>query len=239
MDTTTDTLAAPHVLRSKGYQFNWQLELLLPALSLIVLAIVLTGELDMRIASWIYSVGGDAWTYKDAFWTKKVIHKGGRLLTSLGVLSLLTLIVLSFLRPNLQRWRKPSAWLFVAIAVSTGTVSLIKRYSGLECPWSISGLGGMKQYITLFDARALGPGCFPAGHASGGYAWIALYFFFAEVHPKYRPLGLAIGMSVGLTFGIGQQFRGAHFLSHDVVAALICWSVPALILMARQRYSDR
>ena len=79
--------------------------------------------------------------------------------------------------------------------------------------------------------------CFPAGHASAGYAWLALFFFFTAVKPACRRWGLAIGIGLGLLFGIAQQLRGAHFLSHDVFTAMICWSI-ALglhLLMLRPR----
>jgi membrane-associated PAP2 superfamily phosphatase len=30
-------------------------------------------------------------------------------------------------------------------------------------------------------------------------------------------------LSVGLIFGISQQLRGAHFISHDLWTLAICW----------------
>lgn len=30
---------------------------------------------------------------------------------------------------------------------------------------------------------------------------------------------------LGLTFGITQQLRGAHFLSHDLWSAALCWAI--------------
>ena len=36
--------------------------------------------------------------------------------------------------------------------------------------------------------------CFPAGHASAGYAWVALYFFFLAAAPRWRWLGLSTGL---------------------------------------------
>jgi membrane-associated PAP2 superfamily phosphatase len=45
---------------------------------------------------------------------------------------------------------------------------------------------------------------------------------------KWRLLGLAVGGGLGLLFGISQQLRGAHFLSHDVWTAGICWATALL-----------
>ena len=64
--------------------------------------------------------------------------------------------------------------------------------------------------------------CFPAGHSSGGYAWVALYFVLAG---RRRWAGLAIGLGLGLAFGATQWARGMHFPSHDVVSAAVAWAV--------------
>lgn len=229
----TGTLERGH---PTAIHFNGWLGLVLPTAVLTALALVLTGEWDMRIASWIYSSGGNEWIYKNGFWTERIIHKAGRLMTGLGALSVLILIALSYLRPLLTRWRGLAIRLLVALVISTALVSILKRYSGLDCPWSIVGLGGTHLYITLFDSRMLAGGCFPAGHASSGYAWLALYFFFAEVAPRYRWMGLALGADIGLVFGIGQQLRGAHFLSHDVATVLICWVVSAGLFVLRTQW---
>lgn len=63
----------------------------------------------------------------------------------------------------------------------------------------------------------------PVYHASAGYAWLCLYYFALLWRPSWRWAGLWIGLGTGLVFGISQQLRGAHFLSHDVATALICW----------------
>ena len=39
-------------------------------------------------------------------------------------------------------------------------------------------------------------------------------------------LGLAAGVLLGLTFGVAQQARGAHFASHDLSSAFLAWIIP-------------
>lgn len=226
--------AATDASRPAFPPFDWRRGLLLPCMTLVAIAVILTGELDMKIASWLYSAGGNEWIYRNGFWTESVIHKAGRLVTYAGVLFLITLVSLGYFVPGVRPRRRSLIWLLIAVVLSTGIVSIVKRYSGLDCPWSISGLGGTRPYITLFDLRPMASGCFPSGHASGGYAWLALYFFCLEAYPRLRWAGFAAGLGLGLIFGVGQQLRGAHFLSHDVVTVLICWTVPALLYMARK-----
>ncbi len=67
--------------------------------------------------------------------------------------------------------------------------------------------------------------CFPAGHTSSAYAWVALYYYFRTVAPRFRWYGLAFGLALGLVFDIGQQLRGAHFFSHCLWTLGIAWCV--------------
>lgn len=146
---------------------------------------------------------------------------------------------LALWRDSLTAWRRPLGYLALSVLVSTALVAAIKAGSNMDCPWDIDGLGGSRPHLGLFETRpdALpDASCFPAGHASGGYAWMALYFFFLMTRPHLRWHGLAIGIGTGAVFGIAQQLRGAHFLSHDLWTAALCWATTlALFLWFRPK----
>ncbi len=40
---------------------------------------------------------------------------------------------------------------------------------------------------------------------------------------------LGIGLLAGTVFGVAQQLRGAHFLSHDVASLIVCWAVACTV----------
>jgi membrane-associated PAP2 superfamily phosphatase len=42
-------------------------------------------------------------------------------------------------------------------------------------------------------------------------------------------LWLACAVAAGLLLGLVQQWRGAHFMSHTVWSAAVCWAVAALV----------
>jgi membrane-associated PAP2 superfamily phosphatase len=94
-----------------------------------------------------------------------------------------------------------------------------------------SRYGGEAAYATVFTQilHSSGDNCFPAGHASGGYAWLAFYFLGIHLNSKWRWVGLGFACSVGLIFGFSQQLRGAHFISHDLWTLGICWFFSLLI----------
>lgn len=185
-------------------------------------------NIDFTITDFIYRLQGNTWAWKDTLITQEVLHKGGKWLSLTMGLAILFLLVLSTATPQLKDYRTPLLYLFSATLLSTLLVATIKQLVSMECPWDLSRYGGEQDFIGLLDIRPPSmpaSACFPAGHASAGYTWIALYFFFAAIRPQWRFKGLALGLGLGLTFGLTQQLRGAHFLSHDLWSAMICWTV--------------
>ena len=54
-----------------------------------------------------------------------------------------------------------------------------------------------------------------------------------------REIGRMTGLGTGLVFGVSQQLRGAHFLSHDVATALICWLLSLSLYLIVKRVLAR
>jgi membrane-associated PAP2 superfamily phosphatase len=180
------------------------------------------------IADRLFALGGGHWSLRDHFITRQLIHVGGRWLSLALWLTALVAWMISLRDTRHARLRRPLFYLLASTSLATGLIGGIKAMSHMDCPWDMAAYGGMRPYYGLFNPRpeALqASGCFPAGHAGAGYAWVALYYFFDAVAPRLRETGLAAGLSMGAVFGIAQQLRGAHFASHDVAALLLCWTV--------------
>ena len=197
-------------------------------LFLIAMSVFSVLKIDFTITDFIYRLQGNAWAWKDTLITQDVLHKGGKWLSlTMGLITLL-LLMLSTVVARFKVYRTPLLYLFSATLLSALLVATIKHLVSMECPWDLVRYGGARDFIGLLNIRPSSmpaSACFPAGHASAGYTWIALYFFFAAIRPHWRWAGLALGLGLGLTFGITQQFRGAHFLSHDLWTVMICWTV--------------
>ena len=186
---------------------------------------------DLWLADRLYAMEGHAWSLRHTWLTQHVIHQFGREASIAAWLIVLAAWLVARFRRSAQHLRRPLLYLLVAVAMSTLLVSWTKSWSNVDCPWDLARYGGTRVYFGLFDAKSAGLArgmCFPAGHASGGYAWVSLFFFFGMVRPRLRWWGLAIGLGAGLLFGISQQLRGAHFLSHDLAAVTICWTTAVL-----------
>ncbi|WP_334178509.1 phosphatase PAP2 family protein [Pseudoxanthomonas sp.] len=206
---------------------------LLPwSLPVLLLAWFATHHLDMSVARWLFHWEGDAWSLKRSLLLEHGLHRGGRLLSQAAWASVFVATLLHWRSPESRAWTRPAARLLLSVFASVACVAALKAVTQMDCPWDLAGLGGDRAFIGLFETRpaSLGPAaCFPAAHAAGGYAWVALYFFFLHTAPRWRHAGLAIGLLAGAVFGLTQQLRGAHFLSHDVASLAVCWTIACAI----------
>lgn len=193
-----------------------------------LISIIKALHLDWALAQWIYASEGSHWALKNAFLTQTILHRAGHDLSIAAWAVTLVAWLIALKREPLRQCRKPLGYLVLSVLVATALVAWVKSWSNMDCAWDIAGLGGTRPYIDLYTHRPASlphAGCFPAGHASSGYAWMSLYFFFRMTRPDLRWHGLATGIAAGSIFGIAQQLRGAHFLSHDLWSAMLCWIV--------------
>jgi membrane-associated PAP2 superfamily phosphatase len=124
----------------------------------------------------------------------------------------------------------------VTVAVMFGlgalTVGILKATSHHSCPWDLVEYGGKALSYPLFGQvpDGSGPGrCFPGGHASSGFAVMALFFLFYRERPKLAWGCLAGGVALGLIMGYGQVMRGAHFFSHNLWAGWWVWLTQVVV----------
>jgi membrane-associated PAP2 superfamily phosphatase len=174
---------------------------------------------DSASAQWL---GGHSWVINE------LLHTGGRWAIRAIVAIALAFWGATFVKSDWREFRRPAAFFTVSAVLSMGLVGLLKNVTNVDCPWDLVPFGGRFPYVELFADRpdALRAAhCFPAAHASSGYALLALYFVFRERYARLAQLGLAVGLLTGLTFGLVQQARGAHFVSHDVWSAFLVWTI--------------
>lgn len=127
---------------------------------------------------------------------------------------------------------KEALFLFTALAVVPLLIGFGKQVTGVYCPCEIERYGGEMPYVRLFETVppeivAVKRGrCFPAAHASGGFALMAFAFIGAR-----RLRNALWGLGWGWILGLYQMARGVHYLSHTVVSMLVAWLL--ILLIAR------
>ena len=152
-------------------------------------------------------------------------------------------LALSFALPALAADRRLLLFLALALALAPLGVTLAKAGSARHCPWDVEEFGGTVPYTPFFEAPPahVQPGhCFPAGHASTGFALMAFYFA-AHARRMRRAARAALVSSIvaGVVLGLGRVLQGAHFVSHVLWSGLLCWTVMLLlyttVLSVRER----
>jgi membrane-associated PAP2 superfamily phosphatase len=112
-----------------------------------------------------------------------------------------------------------------AIAVA---VNLLREWSPYSCPWDLPAFGG--------SAPDTGR-CLPAAHPLTGFAWFGLYEVLRTGKARVAArIVLAGACFVGALAGAVQVARGAHFVSHVLWTAGICWLLA--VLLARFKGSE-
>lgn len=188
--------------------------------------------LDRAVLDAFYDTRAAGWRFGADWWSNEFLHEGGRALIKL-LAAVLLLVALAGLRWRRARsWRRASFYLLLCIGIGTGLVNATKAVSNVDCPRSLERYAGEHPYVHVFADRPddLPRGrCFPAGHAAGGYSLLGLYFVALGLGWRRPGAWLLPGILVGALFSIAQWARGAHFPSHDLWAASICWVVAALL----------
>ena len=181
--------------------------------------------LDLVLAHWFGTAQGFA--LRDHWLFTTVLHEGARRLSWLLVvgLSLAVWWPVGVLR-QLDRWQRLQ--LVVSILLGLALVVAIKRISSTSCPWDLAEFGGLARYVSHWRFGLVDGGgahCFPAGHASAGFAFVGGYFVLRDRAPRAARIWLAAALTAGLVLGVSQQMRGAHFMSHTLWTAWLCWTV--------------
>jgi membrane-associated PAP2 superfamily phosphatase len=180
---------------------------------------------DLAVARWFGSASG--FVLREVWWTRGLLHEGGRWLAW----AVLLVLVVGIWRPlpafaGLTR-RERVGWVLLTLAAVL-LVPAIKRVSLTSCPWDLAEFGGVAQYVSHWR-WGVGDGgaghCFPSGHAAGAFAFLSGYFVLRPREAQWARRWLIGVLVVGALFGTAQLVRGAHYPSHTLWTAWLCWAI--------------
>ena len=185
------------------------------------------GGMDLPLVRLFGSPAGFGW--KDSLVLAGLVHNGGRLLGW----TVFAALLVNLWRPlpligRLSR-RERTWWLATTLACVL-LFPLLKRFSLTSCPWDLAEFGGNAIYLSHWRP-GLGDGgsghCFPSGHASSAFAFLAGYFALRPHDPRAARGWLAAVCALGAVYGLGQMMRGAHYASHTLWTAWLSWALTA------------
>lgn len=191
----------------------------------------LTG-VDLWIQDFFYNAATGRWLVDGAaYWPRMFFYQGAK-----GVIIAFGVGVL-VLACGPRRWRdafrvpadgRRDLWIvFLTLASVPSLIGYAKATTNVFCPSEIERYGGSVPYVKVFEPYPEGRRpqkqgrCFPAGHASGGFALLALAGLGRTRRGRW--LGASIGLAAGWWMGLYQMLKGAHYLSHTVVTMLVAW----------------
>lgn len=211
--------------------YQQQIMGLLLSAFILILIYPKTG-LDQSLIAPYFDTVTKSFSLKHQFFLEEIMHVGLRnsmIITAICVLALgLSGNRIAPLRAYAGAYSRPLLWVFVGMILSTSIISILKSLSIHGCPNDLIQYGGNLPYLKLFEALPQGVEaghCFPAGHASGGFALLAFYLAFRDSYPKFSFVMLGVSIVLGFAMGWAQMMRGEHFLSHNLWTAWVIWLV--------------
>ena len=198
----------------------------LSALALLGLLLWDASGMDLKLA---FAVGGaHGFPLRDHWFLVQLLHSGAKLVAWLFVLGLCIAVTWP-VQPLTALPFARRVQLVASALLAWGAVATIKANSATSCPWDLQLFGGVARYVSHWAAWRTPDGgggrCFPAGHATTGFAFVGGYFALRHQRPRLATTWLGAAMTTGLVLGVAQQLRGAHFMSHTLWTGWLCWLV--------------
>lgn len=182
---------------------------------------------------------GNGFPLRDRWLTRSFFHDGGRILAGL----VLTLLIGAAWRPGLEGpTRRERLWALAAILLCLLIVPAFKRWSITSCPWSLQEFGGTAIYVShwLPGVADGGPGhCFPSGHAVAAFAFFPQALVWRRYDRRRALFWLGSILALGVVFAAAQTVRGAHYPSHSLWSACLCWWLSVAVYQASRLRSGR
>ena len=213
--------------------------LALVLLPLVPLLLWDASGLDLPLARLFGSAQGFAWRSLPSY--VLLLHEVPRALSMAALLALAwgAWRPWGFLRTMGAADRRQLAF---SVALAMLSITALKRLATTSCPWDLAEFGGVAHYVShwIWGVRDGGPGhCFPAGHASAGFGYVAGWFVLRRAVPRLATGWLLASLVLGCALGLSQQVRGAHYMSHTLWTAWFCWALGLLVDEAVQRWRSR
>lgn len=173
-------------------------------------------------------------------WLEAIGHDGARNLALL-LLLLLWLAVIRSPRALSVFTRGERLYMALATSLCALLIGVLKQVSVVSCPWDQVAFGGSAHWVphwAWWVTTDGGPGgCFPGGHASSAFAFIAAAWpglASRRGSPRWRwgARVLWVALASGLVLGTVQTLRGAHPPGHTLWTAWLCWCASGLLYAA-------
>jgi membrane-associated PAP2 superfamily phosphatase len=197
------------------------------ALLVAVFGLFEVSRLDLWLQDGFYDFSTGGWMIDArSYWPRLLCYSGPKWLIIAGGCGLLGYTLVCWRRLG---GRRDLLIVVATLAMAPSVIAAGKAVTNVHCPYELSRYGGFAPYVKVCERYPAGLGKqkrgrgFPAGHASGGFALLAIAGLARR--RRWRIAGWALGLGAGSLMGGYQVLRGAHFVSHTLITFLVCWIV--------------
>ena len=150
-------------------------------------------EVDREIQKYFFDSQAKAWLIDKNEPVKKFFfHKFPKIFLGIIITGLLVCLFLGFKRKSepFFKNRHKILLIFLGLTLIPLTVGNIKKFTNIYCPSQLEDYGGNYPYVKIFDSYPQNfyqnkrGQCFPAGHATAGFALLILFFAFEKKSRK-------------------------------------------------------
>ncbi len=164
-----------------------------------------------------------------------IFYDGIKKLLILFALGILICLLVFRNRAWVKQYHRGLRIVLLSLIIVPSVVGVMKATTNVACPRDITAYGGSIPYVRVFESYPQGQRpekiqqCFPAGHASGGFALMSLYFLFHTKRNRRR--GLIFGLTIGCLMAGYKTLLGHHFLSHSIITMILAWLLINMIVL--------
>ncbi len=162
-----------------------------------------------------------------------LLYDGIKKLFILLVLGMVLALVFLRRKAWVQQYRRGMIIVVLSALLVPLVIGGLKASTNMPCPRNLAEYGGNYPHVSLFSPypadfqQTRKIKCYPAGHASGGFALLSLFFLFKT--PRARKIAVASALALGWTIGGYKMLIGDHFFSHTVVTMILAWIIVLLV----------
>ena len=219
---------------------NLNKHILITAILLIsVIAIFQFTDLDIFIQSFFYNFDTKNWLIdKDEPILKFFFYDGIKNLLILFAVNILIFLIFLRKKELIQEYKKGLIIVLLSAIFVPVIIGSLKAISNTPCPCNIVSFNGTYPDTKVFDSypkdfiQTSKAKCWPAGHASGGFALMALFFLFKT--PKNQKRALVVALVIAWSMGLYKMLLGDHFLSHTIITMIMAWLIILIIVKLTQ-----
>lgn len=198
------------------------------ALLLLATAIIAAIGADLRASAWFYRQEG--WPVGNQVPWRQLYLWGFYPADIIGVAAL-GLVLASYFKPALVRFRRQSAFVVLLLLLGPGLLvnAVFKDHWGRPRPRQIVQFGGTMQFHQPWERGDAGKGkSFPSGHGAAAFFLAMPAFALRRRRPRAAALVFGAGMLYGVLMGVARISQGGHFVS-DILWA---WGIVHLTAVA-------